>query len=375
MLYWISNFDQGGKVMNKRIISILLTGILSLSLIGCGDKGEAKENVDLKVGMVTDSGTIDDKSFNQGSWEGIKKATDELNVASNYIKPDGESEADYLIGIDNLVDSGYEMIITPGFKFEKAVWKAQEKHQDKKFVLIDGTPNDGKTQKIAENTVSIYFAEHEAGFLAGIATALEVNEGDVGFLGGTMVPAVQKYNWGFQQGLMYANENLGTKINLKKENFVYEGTFTNTAGGQQIAATMYDRGVKVIFAAAGSGGVGAITEAKSRAMRGEKVYIVGVDVDQYDDGVYNKGGETGSVILTSAIKKLSNATYTMVKDAVNNEFRGGETIMFDAKNDGVGLPENNPNLKDSTIESVKDVSEKIKSGEIVVQNEKGNLFD
>ena len=248
--------------MNKRILSILLTGVLSLSLIGCGDKGNIKESADLKVGMVTDSGTIDDKSFNQGSWEGIKRATDELNVVSTYIKPDGETESNYLIGIGNLIDAGYELIVTPGYKFEKAVWQAQDKYQDKKFVLLDGTPNDGKTQKVSENTVSIYFAEHEAGFLAGIATALEVNKGDVGFLGGVMVPAVQKYNWGFQQGIKYANENLGTKIGLKKENFIYEGTFTNTAAGQQIAATMYDRGVKVIFAAAGAGGIGAINEAK-----------------------------------------------------------------------------------------------------------------
>lgn len=361
--------------MNKRILSILLIGVLSLSLIGCGDKGNIKESADLKVGMVTDSGTIDDKSFNQGSWEGIKRATDELNVVSTYIKPDGETESNYSIGIGNLIDAGYELIVTPGYKFEKAVWQAQDKYQDKKFVLLDGTPNDGKTQKVSENTVSIYFAEHEAGFLAGIATALEVNKGDVGFLGGVMVPAVQKYNWGFQQGIKYANDNLGTKIGLKKENFIYEGTFTNIAAGQQIAATMYDRGVKVIFAAAGAGGIGAINEAKSRTLRGEDVYIIGVDVDQYEDGRYDKDGKTGSVILTSAIKKLSNATYAMVKDAVNNEFRGGETIIFDTKNDGVGLPDKNPNLKDRTINTVNEVYKKIQSGEIVVQSEKGNLFD
>ena len=117
--------------------------------------------------------------------------------------------------------------------------------------------------KVGDNTVSIFFAEHESGFVAGVAAALEIQEGDVGFIGGMEIPAVQRFNWGFQQGVAYANENLGTKVTLKAENVIYQGSFDDVAAGQQLAATMYDRGVKAIFAAAGGVGNGVINEAKT----------------------------------------------------------------------------------------------------------------
>lgn len=361
--------------MKKKLISLTLVALSLFSLAGCSNDNNNSNNNEatLKVGMVTDSGTIDDKSFNQGTWEGIEKATNELNIESSYIKPSGVGTNDFLTEIDNLVDSEHNFVITPGYTFEQAIYSAQEKHPDTKFVLIDGTPNDGQgNSNIGKNTVSIFFAEHEAGFLAGIATALKIETGDVGFLGGASVPAVQKYNWGFQQGIQYANENLGTNISMKKENFVYEGTFTNTAGGQQLAASMYDNGVKVIFAAAGSGGIGAITEAKNRAINGEEVWIVGVDVDQYSDGIYENND---SVILTSAIKKLSQASYDMITAELNNSFPGGTSLTFDASNNGVGIPNNNPNLSDDIVAKVLEVSEKIKNKEISVSSEQGNLFE
>lgn len=361
--------------MKKRLISVAIAGITLFTMAGCS-KEEKSGNSDadkLKVGMVTDSGTIDDKSFNQGTWEGIELATDELNIVSTYTKPVGTTASDYLTEITNLYDAGYSLIVTPGYQFEKAVYQAQEKYKDAKFILIDGTPNDGQgNSNIAENTVSVYFAEHEAGFIAGVATALKINDGDVGFLGGAVVPAVQKYNWGFQQGIKYANEKFGTNVSMKKENFIYEGTFTNTAGGQQIAATMYDRGVKVIFAAAGSGGVGAINEAKTRALNGEEAWIIGVDVDQYDSGLYN---DTESVILTSAIKKLSQASYSLIESEVNNSFPSGRTVTFDIDNDGVGIPSVNPNL-DADIESkIELVIKDLQSNIVNINNSSEGLIE
>ena len=196
---------------------------------------------DLKVGMVTDSGSIDDKSFNQGTWEGIKKATKDLGVKSKYLKPGGTTEADYVKEISNLNDAGFGLIVTPGFKFESAIFVAQDKYPKTKFVLIDGSPNNGvfdatRKEKVGANTVSIFFAEHESGFLAGVASALQIKEGDFGFIGGMEIPPVQKFNWGFQQGVAYANKNLGTKIGMKPENVIYQGTFHDVAAGQHVHA-------------------------------------------------------------------------------------------------------------------------------------------
>ena len=101
---------------------------------------------------------------------------------------------------------------------------------------------------------------------------VELQTGELGFIGGMEIPAVQKFNYGFQQGVAYANENYGTNVSLKAENIVYSGSFSDTALGQQLAAQMYDNGVKAIFAAAGGVGTGVITEAKTRELLMVKKY-------------------------------------------------------------------------------------------------------
>ena len=359
--------------MKKKLIAGILSALMVTSLVGCGSKTDKEEKVDLKVGMVTDAGTIDDKSFNQGTWEGIKKAEADLGVDVQYLQPKGETEAHYLTEIQNLYDAGYRFIVTPGFKFETAIYEAQTKYPDTKFVILDGEPHtaDYKTYKTEDNTVAILFAEHEAGFLAGVASALELQEGAVGFIGGMKVPAVQKFNWGFQQGVAYANENLGTKMTIGKDDVVYEGTFTNVAGGQQIAATMYDRGVKAIFTAAGGVGIGAITEAKQRVANDKEAWVVGVDVDQYADGI--QGDK--SVILTSAMKKIDVSTYDMIKNELDGKFVGGQTLVFDAANDGIGLPEENPNLSEETQNKVDEIFELIKAGTLKVSDTADGLIE
>ncbi|MCR1951746.1 MULTISPECIES: BMP family ABC transporter substrate-binding protein [unclassified Clostridium] len=367
--------------MKKKLIALTLAALMVTGLVGCGSngnegKGEGETKKDLKVGMVTDAGTIDDKSFNQGTWEGIEKAKADFKIEDNYLKPSGTTEADYMKEIGNLFDTDYKFIVTPGFKFETAIFQAQDKYPDAKFVIIDGSPNNGKqgndnVAKVGENAVAIFFAEHEAGFLAGVAASLELKEGELGFIGGMEIPSVQKFNWGFQQGVKYANENLNTKMNIKAENVVYQGSFDNVAAGQQLAATMFDNGVKAIFTAAGGVGVGAINEAKTRATAGKEAWIVGVDVDQYADGVYK---DNKSIILTSAMKKVDSASYEMVKAELEGKFPGGQTLTFDAKNDGIGLPKENPNLSKETTGKADEIFNQIKEGKIKVAGEKGDLI-
>ncbi|SDD57624.1 basic membrane protein A [Paenibacillus sp. UNCCL117] len=369
--------------MKKGIISLAIVSAMMSAVVGCGSNNAAKEpaaggstapaaGAKFQVGMVTDAGTIDDKSFNQGTWEGLQKAGKEFSLTTKYLKPAGTTEADYLKEIGNLYDAGFKFIATPGFKFETAVFKAQDKYKDAKFIILDGAPHAGDNKPVVkENTVAIFFAEHESGFLAGAATALQLKEGEAGFIGGMEIPAVQKFNWGFQQGVKYANEKLGTKLTIKPENVIYQGSFDNVAAGSQLAAQMFDKGVKVVFTAAGGVGVGAINEAKTRANAGKTAWIVGVDVDQFADGVYKDGK---SIILTSAMKKIDHAAYDMVKAEKDGQFPGGKTLTFDAKNDGVGIPEKNPNLSDDTVAKVKDLAAKLKSGEIKVAGEKGDLI-
>lgn len=360
--------------MNK-LMKLSMAAALTLGLVACA-KAEEKEEKGIKVGMVTDAGTIDDKSFNQGTWEGILEyKEDNSNTEVQYLMPTGETTQDYLEAIDNLAMTGVEVMVLPGFKFEEAVGKAQSLYPDVKFVLIDGEPQvaidyEGcPVYEVAENTVSIFFAEQQASFLAGIATALETQTNKVAFLGGMEVPAVQKLGWGFVAGIAYANANLGTEVEVT--DYIYQGTFTDLDAGKAIAAGMYDKGVDVVFAAAGVVGVGAINEAKTRSEAGNEVFIVGVDVDQYEEGLLTDGS---SVILTSAMKYLGRAAYDQINAYANGEFEGGRTILMDVNANGVGLPGVNPNLSDATVKEVNEVAEMIKAREIEVPNTKDSLI-
>lgn len=355
--------------MKKKVMALVLLALMVTGLVGCGSDNNASKSEEgkLNVGMVTDTGTIDDKSFNQGTWEGIKEAEKSFGLETTFMQPNGESESSYLTEIQNLYDSGYKFIVTPGYKFETAIYKAQSQYEDAKFVLIDGEPNDGNDNYlVADNTVAVYFAEEQSGFIAGVASAVQLQDGDFGFIGGMEIPSVKKFNYGFQQGVAYANEHYGTNVSLKAENIVYSGSFSDTALGQQLSAQMYDNGVKAIFTAAAGVNIGVITEAKTRVANGQEAWVIGVDSDQYDDGIY-EGNK--SVVLTSAIKKIDEAAYQIIEDEINGEFPGGQVLRFDAKNDAVGIPSENPNLSDDTIAKVNEVIDAIKADKIEVKTE------
>lgn len=360
--------------MFKRFITLLLVVVLVVgSVAACSNNNNNEDAKDaVKVGMVTDSGTITDKSFNQGTWEGIEKAEQDLNIAKKYLQPSGETADDYLREIGNLVDADHEVIITPGFKFEAAIFAAQDLYPDTKFIIIDGEPHSADYSEFRQedNVVSVFFAEQEAGFLAGVAGALESKTGKLGFIGGMKIPAVEKFGWGFAAGVAYANETYGT--NAEVLDYIYQGTFSDVAAGTQIAASMYDKGIDVVFAAAGGVGVGAINEAKTRRTAGEDVWLIGVDVDQYNDGMMEDGT---SAILTSAMKRIDVAAYDYIKAYLDGNFPGGEKIYLSAKNNGVSLPAENPNLAADTVSKTDEVFAALGDGSLVAPDSLETLVE
>ncbi|MDO4799855.1 MAG: BMP family ABC transporter substrate-binding protein [Bacillota bacterium] len=360
--------------MNKKVLSILLVAVMLMAMLaGCGGQNTGGSNAPatkLKVGMVTDSGTIDDKSFNQGTWEGIKKyETEKGTIVAEYLQPHGETTEDYLQAIADLVDNGTQVIVTPGFKFEQAIFKAQELYKDVKFILIDGAPNDGNwekgvTYRTDSNVAALFFAEQEAGFLVGVAAALSSKTGKVGFVGGMEIPPVQKFGWGYQAGVKYANDTYGTKAEVI--DYVYQGTFTDSAAGQALASGMYNKGADIVFTAAGGVGVGVFSEAKERAIKGENVFVIGVDVDQYDFGKISEDANAKSITLTSAMKSIDGMTYRFIDEIINGKFEGGKDYRLSIKDDGVGIPAKNPNLSDETVKRVDEVRKAIYDGKITV---------
>jgi basic membrane protein A len=369
--------------MRKRLLSVLLSSLMVASLmVGCvqkeggttdkgtGDTGTKTEETEkpkdkTKVGMVTDSGTIDDKSFNQGTWEGIVRYEEEKGtIQTQYLKPKGQQETDYINAINDLVDAGFNLVVTPGFKFETAVNQSAKDHKDTTFILIDGSTHEKDSFDFVkhDNVVCVFFNEHEAGFLAGVASALSTKTGKLGFVGGMEIPPVQRFGWGFKAGVHYAVKNLGAKAEIV--DYVYQGSFDNIPAGQTLASGMYGKGADIIFHAAGGVGVGVFNEAKQRAEKGEKVYVVGVDVDQYADGMLSD--KKTSVTLTSAMKRIDVAAYNYIDKKLANSFPGGEVITLALKDEGVGLPKDNPNLSADVVSKVDAVKKDIVDGKIVV---------
>ena len=325
-------------------------------LTGCS--GEKQDQSTVKIGMVSDLAGIDDKSFSEITWKGVSEFAEEHeNVEAQYVTPSDNALPTLVSSVDNLIMSGNEVVVLTGFTFEETAGTVAELYPEVEFILIDGQPMVDGEYKSFDNVVSIYFKEHESAFLAGVASALETKTGQLGFIGGIPNEAVKKFGFGYVAGVAYANANLGANAHVT--DYIYSGSFSDVAMGQSLAGGLFDKGVDTILHAAGGVGVGAITEAKTRG----DVKIVGVDVDQYHEGLLDNGG---SVMLTSAMKNIDVAVKEHLTYYIENDFKGGQVFTLGIEDNGVGLPSENPNLSDNTIAKVEEVLNKVKDGEVQV---------
>ena len=307
----------------KKIISVfLVVSIVCFMLTGCGKQQS------FEIALITDKGNIDDKSFNQGSWEGVEKFAKDNNITHKYFKPEEASDAGYLAAIDQAVSVGAKVIVTPGFLFEVPVYQAQTKYPDVKFILLDGTPHtaDYSTFNTEKNVASVMYAEEQSGYLAGYA-AVKDGYTKLGFMGGMAVPAVQAYGYGYLQGAEAAANELGLADGSIAVTYHYTGDFAETDTNKATAKTMYQEGSEVIFSCGGSVGKSVMSAA---AESGAKV--IGVDVDQRYDS---------DSVITSAMKGLGSSVITVLESIYKNkswDTFSGKTTVFNAANNGVGLP-------------------------------------
>lgn len=308
----------------KKLLVLFAIAFLSLgTLAACAPKEEVKEEpTGYELALVTDIGTIDDKSFNQGAWEGLKKYADENSVSYKYYQPTEKSTDAYVAAIELAVENGAKVVVTPGFLFEPAIFVAQDMFPEVKFILLDGFPQDGTYTefRIEDNVYSVFYAEEQVGFLAGYA-AVKDGYTNLGFMGGMAVPAVVRFGYGFVQGADAAAAELGVNVNVK---YKYLGGFGPTPEYQTEAATWFQGGVEVIFAAAG--GAGNSVMAAAEANNGK---VIGVDIDQSAES---------TTVLTSATKGLGISVYNALKDYYAGSFKGGESVSLGVDVDGVSLP-------------------------------------
>ncbi len=341
----------------KRIISLLLVMVLALGLLAaCGTKEDTdkdankgntnvgtedkKDNTDkpadgdasadgkFEIALITDKGNIDDKSFNQGSWEGVVEFATANNISHHYYKPEEASDAGYLASIDLAVQGGAKVIVTPGFLFEVPVYEAQTLYPDVKFILLDGAPHtaDYGTYETKSNVASVMYAEEESGYLAGYA-AIKDGMRKLGFMGGMAVPAVQAFGYGFLQGAEDAAAELGLANGDVSVTYHYTGNFEENDTNKATAKTMYQEGTEVIFGCGGSVGKSVMAAASESGAK-----VIGVDVDQRYDS---------DTVITSAMKGLG-ASVVQVLEAIYKtntwDTFAAKTTYFNASNNGVGLP-------------------------------------
>ncbi len=326
----------------KKLLCLLISAVI----LSCGGGGKGYE-----LALITDVGTIDDRSFNQGSWEGLKKYAEEKNISHKYYQPAEKSTDAYINAIDLAVAGKAQVIVTPGFLFESAVYKAQDTHPDVKFILLDGAPQDGTYTdfRIEQNVYSVFYAEEQAGFLAGYAI---VKEGytNLGVMAGMAVPAVIRFGYGFVQGAEYAAQELGLPSGSIKMNYTYVGNFNPTPENQTLATSWYQSGVQVIFAPAGGAGNSAMAAAEQN-----NGLVIGVDVDQSTES---------KTVITSAVKMLGGSVYDAIDAYYNNNFPGGQSVVLDAKVNGIGLPMETSRFKNFTKDEYDVIYQKLVAGSI-----------
>lgn len=332
----------------KKIIalsSVVLIG--TMSLVGCTNKNEgtqSNENETIKVGMVADVGGINDESFNQSAWEGLKQAEKELGIEVKVIESKQASE--YLGNIETLADEGMDLIIGVGNTMAGDIKTQSENYPDLNFAIIDETYD-----KIPENVTPILFKENEAAFLTGLIAGKVTETNKVGFIGGMENQVIYRFLYGYKYGVDQAND----KVELQTQ---FAGTFADAAKGKSIANQMYSNDVDIILSAAGGTGVGAIESAKE-----QNKYAIGVDKDQSDLAPKN--------ILTSALKKVNVGVYDTVKDFKDEKLTGGQAKIYGLKENGVGISESTKNLvSQDIINYVNTMADKVKNGEIEVPDTK-----
>ena len=340
--------------MKKRLIAVLLAGMMAFSLAACGGSSDSstdggkKEDTsgeNMQIAMITDSGDITDQSFNQTTYESCKAWSEKNDVEFNYYKPESDSDEARNASVDQAVADGANVVVMPGYMFAGTVVAQSENYPDVKFVALDVGAGDICEKGVGEgytynpddynvadyyNTDNVYcctYQEELSGYMAGYA-AVKLGYKHLGFLGGMAVPAVTRFGYGYVQGANAAAEELGIADQIEIE-YVCGGQFYGDADITAYMDTWYgSKNVEIVFACGG----GIWTSAVEAAVKtGGKV--IGVDSDQAPTiDAYGEG-----ITVTSAMKGLAATVNTILTD-----IKGGKWSDYAGKIDNLGLVSENP---------------------------------
>ena len=347
----------------KKLLAILLALVLALATCSAFAEAVDPDTIEdtmtsadgtYELAFVTDVGQLKDKSFNQGTWNGVKAYAVENGMSYKYYQPANGDQATDDVRYDAMkaaVEGGAKVVVCAGFMKEAALTKAATEYPDAKFIFIDGYPIG------LDNVAPIAFKEEQSGYFAGYAVVMDgfTKLGFCGGGGGTN-PACCRYGYGFAQGAEAAAAELGIEVELKYS-WQYGASFSASPELQTMAKGWYETGTEIIFACGGSM-FASITAAAAE----NDGYVVGVDVDQSFES---------DTVVTSALKGLSNATAWAIAKCYDGSFAeiGGIPTSLGANDDAVGLPTATWSFETYTVEQYEAAMEAMKAGELVVDDQ------
>jgi len=302
------------------IISCIAICVSLLLIVACAPRDEREVAI---IGMVTDIGGLGDKSFNDGVYEGLQNA--ELDFGLDLRLVESKQQTDYVPNLSGYAEDGAELVFAVGFLMAEAVAETATNYPDTNFAGVDIFIDEASAPS---NLQGVLFKEQESGYLAGVVAGLLTqeyasisdklnDENVVGTVLGLVVPPVERFDTGFRYGVYKYNPEAEV-LSITTE------SFNDTAKGKEAALSLIESGADIIFPIAGLTGVGSINAAKER-----NVFAIGVDVDQ--------SFLAPDTVLTSAIKKLSSASYLITETHVNQEFSGGQNLVLGIEQDATGL--------------------------------------
>jgi basic membrane protein A len=317
--------------MRNRIFVVLtLMLLLSVVLSACATGGGSTSGQKLKVGLVTDVGGVNDKSFNQSAWAGVQKAASEFGFDAKFIE--SKQPTDYEKNIDQFATENYDVIITVGFLMGDATAAKAKQYPKIKFAIIDNayfptagsaacpdTVKDCYTDGGLTNVTSLMFQEDQVGCLAGVLAAGMTKTGTICSVSGMEIPPVVRFVTGYQTCAKKTKPDINT-LN------VYIPSFTDPAKGKEVGQSMIDQGCDVVFGVGGNTGNGGLLAAKEKGLM-----AIGVDVDQY----YTYP-EVKDALISSAAKNVDAAVYNYLKEVKDGTVKAG-IFTANLSNGGIGL--------------------------------------
>lgn len=338
--------------MRKWVVTFVTLTLLA-TLVACGPKPTPEKT--FRVGMVTDVGGIDDKSFNATSWQGMELAKQELGVDVAYLE--SQQQADYAANITQFIDQGYDMIVTVGFLLGDDTKKFAEQNPNVKFAIVDFAYDPP-----IPNVLGLTFATDEAAFLAGYLAAGMTQTGKVGTFGGIKIPPVTIFMVGFEYGVNYYNQKHGTNVqvlgwNTAKDEGLFVGNFESTDDGRRAGEDLIAEGADIIMPVAGPVGLGTAAAVKDHP----GTMLIGVDTDWCVSAA-----EYCPVVLTSVMKNMHIAVRDAIKMAKEGTFQGG-VYVGTLKNGGVGIApfhEFDDDVPASLKAELEEIAKGIKDGTI-----------